>query len=104
MSGKKPVWVDEDAHAILKKYAKLTKTSMVEVASSLVLEKLSQLDPSSGLTTASPEAKPTQASSPSLKKPVAVNKPKSNKKRKTRRTLPDPNDTDVRYVGGIWLV
>lgn len=104
MSGKKPVWVDEDAHAILKKYAKLTKNSMVEVASTLVLEKLSQLDPSSGLTTEAAEEKPVRTAGPIVTKPVAVNKKSNAKKRKTRRELPDPNAADVRFVGGIWMV
>lgn len=38
--GKKPVWVDEDAHVILKEWATLTRQSMVDVASQLVLETL----------------------------------------------------------------
>lgn len=105
MSGKKPVWVDEDAHAILKAYARITKNSMVEVASSLVLEKLSQLDPSSGLTTSAAEpAAARSAAAPNTSKPVAVNAPKAAKKRKARPALPDFNAADVRFVGGIWMV
>lgn len=38
--GKKPVWVEEDAHVILKEWATLTRQSMVDVASQLVLETL----------------------------------------------------------------
>lgn len=104
MSGKKPVWVDEDAHAILKQYAKLTKASMVEVASNLVLEKLSQLDPSSGLQTAVASEAAPRAAAPMVQKPVAVNAPAAKGKRKQRANATDPTAADVRFVGGIWLV
>jgi hypothetical protein len=56
MSDKKPVWVDESAHAILKQYSKLTKESMVDVASRLVIDHLDDLDPASGLGGAEPKA------------------------------------------------
>lgn len=106
MAGKKPVWVDEDAHTILKQFARVTKNSMVDVASRLVLEKLSQLEPGAGLQPAEEEgveASPETAR-PSTAKPVALNAPKSTTKRRRQRTMPDPNDEDVRYVGGLWMV
>ena len=78
---------------------------MVEVASTLVLEKLSQLDPAAGLETeAEAEAGAEKSARPNVSKPVAVNRPQTTKKRKPRRKMPDPNDKDVRFVGGIWLV
>lgn len=106
MAGKKPVWVDEEAHLILKQYSKLTKTSMVEVASTLVLEKLSQLEPGAGLEqdAAEGETGSTATARPSVQKPVAVNAPQRTQKRRRKPTMPDPADGDIRYVGGIWLV
>jgi len=47
---KKPVWVDEEAHSILKAYAKLNGRSMLDMASELVLTRLADLDPEEGLT------------------------------------------------------
>ncbi len=106
MAGKKPVWVDEEAHIILKQFAKVTKNSMVDVASRLVLDKLSHLEPGAGLTTeVEPgEAAAAPAARPSMAKPVTVNAPQTTRKRRPLRTMPDPNDADVRYVGGLWLV
>ena len=105
MSGKKPVWVDEEAHTILKKYSKIIKTSMVEVASKLVLDKLGQLDPAAGLATS--EAAPSAAAPKAVaaaSKTVTISRPTAAPKRKAKRQLPDPNDANIRYVGGIWLV
>jgi hypothetical protein len=100
MSGKKPVWVDESAHAILKEYASLTKTSMVETASRLVLEKLSQLD-----VAAAAAAEAEASSGPiSVQKPVTVKATTTNRRRKARSTVTDLNSPDVRFVGGVWLV
>ena len=101
MSGKKPVWVDESAHAILKEYASLTKTSMVETASRLVLEKLSQLDVAAAAAAAEGEA---SGGSVSVQKPVAVKATTTNRRRKARSTVTDLNAPDVRFVGGVWLV
>ena len=47
---KMPVWVDEEAHGILKAYAKTQKQSMVSFASELILNRIDSLDPSSGLS------------------------------------------------------
>ncbi len=106
MAGKKPVWVDEDAHAILKIYAKLTKSSMVDVASKLVLRRLPELSPEAGLEAPAEPAAPAVGAKaePVHSKPVAVNPRKPAKKRRPAKVQPDPNDTNVRYLGGIWLV
>ena len=104
MAGKKPVWVDEEAHSVLKRYSKLVKASMVEVASSLVVEHLDTLSPEAGL-----EAAPAQSAAPqhldtarpTVTTPSTVKK-QSARKPKARR--PDPNDASTRFVGGIWLV
>ena len=81
MAGKKPVWVDEDAHAILKKFAKLTRNSMVEVASALVLDKLSQLDPASGLEPVSADPVVDLSRPQTIaQKPVSVNRSVSARK------------------------
>ncbi|MCB9519854.1 MAG: hypothetical protein H6700_11075 [Myxococcales bacterium] len=107
-AGKKPVWVDEDAHAILKQYSKLTKASMVEVASNLVLSRLHDLDPASGLVGAS-AAEPAStgaaaAAEPASNKPAPMLKPIEPLKRTSKRAVPNVNDNTIRYVGGIWLV
>jgi hypothetical protein len=99
MSDKKPVWVDESAHAILKEYAKLTKEPMVEVASRLVLDHLGDLDPNAGLSAASePRAAAIPAPEPnkraSLATPAAPPRP-----RPTRTEL-----DGTRFLGGVWLV
>jgi len=105
MAGKKPVWVDEDAHAILKKFAKLTRNSMVEVASALVLDKLSQLDPASGLEPVSADPVVDLSRPQTIaQKPVSVNRSVSARKPRPKREKLDPNDANVRFVGGIWLV
>ena len=104
MATKKPVWVDEDAHAILKRYAKLTKSSMVEVASRLVLDRLNDLSPDAGLTVpAEPEIAPKVAE-PVSNKPAPTPRPIQKATRKPRKPRPDPNDKNTRFVGGIWLV
>ena len=81
---KKPVWVDQEAHAILKAYSKLSKKAMVDVASELVLTRLGELSPDAGLqsTPAAPAKKTTKSSKPKLRK----------------------EDRTVRYLGGVWLV
>ncbi len=104
MAGKKPVWVDEEAHGVLKRYSKLVKSSMVEVASNLVLQNLENLDPEAGLEAApAAPAAPVQLDTarPTVTAPSTVEKQKS---RKPRRNRPDPHDANTRFVGGIWLV
>jgi hypothetical protein len=83
--GKKPVWVDEDAHAILKEWALLTRTSMVDAASALVLESLAGPPVASGdtligaeETSAAPAATPAPATAPAAspaEAPVATQAP-----------------------------
>jgi len=104
MATKKPVWVDEDAHAILKRYAKLTKSSMVDVASRLVLERLNDLSPDAGLTEPVEPAPAPVPAEPVSTKPAPVPRPIQQAKRKPRKPMPDPNDKNVRFVGGIWIV
>lgn len=98
MSDKKPVWVDESAHAILKQYSKLTKESMVDVASRLVLDHLDDLDPSSGLAGAeakapapAPEAAKRPARAPQA--PTPVQRPRVPKA-----------DGSNRFLGGVWFI
>lgn len=105
MAGKKPVWVDEEAHAILKKYSKLVKCSMVDVASKLVSERLGELDPDAGLGAPSSPAAAASVQ-PDTARPQATSKPSMSAK-KAARPRPrrhDPNDENVRFVGGIWFV
>lgn len=100
MAGKKPVWVDEDAHAILKAYSKLNKRSMLDIASDLVLNRLNTL-----LEEPKAEEAPVEevaaAPAPEVKEEVKV-KPEPRKKIKPVR--PSRDDGDVRYLGGVWLV
>ncbi len=104
MATKKPVWVDEDAHAILKRYAKMTKSSMVDVASRLVLSRLNDLSPDAGLTEPEEPAPAPVEVEPVSTKPALKPRPITPVKRKPRKPMPDPNDKNVRFVGGIWIV
>lgn len=123
-SGRKPVWLDEEAHLLIKEYAKLTKTSMTEITSQLVLEHVETLDggtasdstptatssasapsESAGASVGAPAAKavaaaPKAAAKPAPEAPKAkAEKPAEAPKRKRRA-----NTDGVRYLGGIWLV
>lgn len=97
MSDKKPVWVDESAHAILKQYSKLTKESMVDVASRLVIDHLDDLDPATGLgaepkvAAAAPEAAKRPARAPQAAIPAQ------------RPRLPKADGND-RFLGGVWFI
>jgi hypothetical protein len=100
MADKKPVWVDEDAHAILKAYSAITKESMVEIASRLVVDHLAELEAGFPAEAAAPAAaaaaEPAKAerSAPrAAARPIPVEPPRS-------RTEND----GVRYLGGVWLV
>ncbi len=107
MADKKPVWVDESAHTILKEYAKLTKLRMVDVASDLVLNHIETLlEPAN----AKP-AKAARAEEPSEPAPVPQTRVEAEPVRRAARPRPprkaprpNPDDTDVRYLGGVWLV
>ena len=91
MSDKKPVWVDEAAHAILKEYSKLTKESMVDIASRLVLDHLQDLDPASAggaeLMIGDGAPEPTEK------------RPRVAKARPAR-----VENEGIRFLGGVWLV
>jgi len=98
MSDKKPVWVDESAHAILKQYSKLTKESMVDVASRLVIDHLDDLDPASGLGGAEPKAAAPAAES--AKRPARAPQAAVPAQR-PRLPKADGND---RFLGGVWFI
>jgi len=108
MADKKPVWVDEDAHGLLKAYAKQIKKPMVEVASRLVLDRLDDLDneePAEEPAASTPEP----AEEPVAAAPVADPGARAARRRAARPapkrpTRPDPEDESVRYLGGVWLV
>lgn len=130
----KPVWVDEDAHRLLKSWAKAQKRPMVEVASELVLQRLGELDPSAGLITA-PEgeeeaeeteeteliadaapdapgntAPPTvtvareQGTADAPAAAEATSVDQSDRIEREVRPMHDANDRDRKFLGGIWLV
>lgn len=131
--GKKPVWVDEDAHVILKEWATLTRQSMVDVASQLVLETLGGaaaapapvVEQASVAQPVSREAAPV-VSTPVVAKapavvedgdqligadeaparvaaPVPAPTPAPAPRPEPRRREAPPSG-NVQYLGGIWLV
>ncbi|MFT4704196.1 MAG: hypothetical protein ACI81R_001892 [Bradymonadia bacterium] len=102
MSQKKPVWVDEEAHSILKRYSKLVKSAMVDVASRLVVERLNDLDPASGLETSAPAPAPVLDTARPQATAPASDRPKKPARAKAPR--PDLIDENTRFVGGIWIV
>lgn len=126
MSEKKPVWVDLDAHQMLKEYADLTKQSMVELASELVLNHLDELEsdaPPAAAPAAAPEAPapvaaPTPAPAPVAAAPAPApiafepivapepepeSAPTPARVEKPRRERREDDGT-IKYFGGVWLV
>lgn len=103
MSGKKPVWVDENAHAILKEYAQITKESMVDVASALVLQHLQSLSPEAGLP-AETESRGGGETSLASSNEMRAFAARPRKAAPARPRPVDGPDARVRYVGGIWVV
>ncbi len=126
--GKKPVWVDEEAHSVLKEWAGLTRTSMVDAASALVMESLAVGGQSGDLligadevaaaalapapaesapTTAAPAKTPAVASpaaQPAASTPTAAaNAPAPAPRKKRAQKTPAPG-TIKQHVGGVWLV
>jgi hypothetical protein len=125
--GKKPVWVEEEAHVILKEWAALTRISMVDVASQLVLENLRADGATEGLIgevaaaaapAPAPVAAPVAAAAeewigadeapvPAAPAPVAAPAPApapapmAARPERKREVIPTG---DVQYLGGIWLV
>ena len=88
MADKKPVWVDKQAHAILKAYARAQKISMVDVASKLVLERLTELTADAGLVSQNEKTDQT----------VPTAQARATSKRKATQ------GKNVRFLGGVWLV
>lgn len=119
-SDRKPVWLDEDAHLILKQFAKLEKTSMTEVTSQLVLDHLASLED------ASSEVAPVAVAPASEVEEVAVvEAPAAPEPARFVETAPDAplepprpeppapprrertqreDDGTTRYLGGVWLI
>lgn len=97
MADKKPVWVDEDAHAILKAYSAITKESMVEIASRLVLDHLAELEAGFASepapATVATESAPVERAARPAARAAYAEPPRSRAE----------ND-GVRYLGGVWLV
>lgn len=129
MAKKKPVWVDEDAHAILKHYSKLVKSSMVDVASDMVLSRLDELPADAGLSVpashaaaaakavAEPEAASVTPESikdtPDAGEVIATadSPPKIDEPESGRPERPSPSrgrkeqkEGETRFLGGVWLV
>lgn len=122
-SDRKPVWLEEDAHLILKQYAKLAKTSMTEVTSRLVLDHLTELDNASGAesqagATAVAAEAPAAVAAPAAPVETEVANRYVETSGDTRLEPPRPeppapprrergprkDDGEVRYLGGVWLL
>lgn len=118
---KKPVWLDDQAHTILKDFAKLLKKSATDVTSDLVVNYLHRLDePESVETTDAPKAAAPEPSTPSVQELIAdepapepsryVEAPAevlgSSRSADTavipkRERKPRQDDGQVRYLGGV---
>jgi hypothetical protein len=99
MANKKPVWVDEDAHGLLKAYAKQIKKPMVEVASRLVLDRLEDLEGAEASAEAAQAPAPTAEEAAAT--PVADPGARASRRRQARPapkrpTPPHPQDDSVR--------
>lgn len=115
MAKKKPVWVEEDVHAMFKRYAKLLGASMTDVASRVVLEKLDALDgdeqaPAPKVAKAS-ESKAEEASEDEVVIKTADAPPKTDAPEAATPEpvsqageLPEEKKGETRFLGGIWLV
>jgi hypothetical protein len=97
-SNKKPVWVDELAHGILKEYCTVAKRQMVEVATGLILDHLAALE--AGGSAPSAAAAPAE---PAPAAPAAAAAPSRKPSRPDPRPDSEPKGS-VRYLGGVWLV
>ncbi len=131
---KMPVWVDEEAHGVLKAFAKVKKQSMVSFASDLILNQIDSLDPAAGLSgedapapapvvaaepAAAPKAEAPKAAAPKAatttarkaEAPKKVSKAPAKKRPAAKQTARRPrkesvpaDDGTVRFLGGVWLV
>lgn len=122
----KPVWLDEEAHLILKQYARVLKSTMTEVTSQLVLDKIPLLDGATPVAAAPAAAAPAvtaapvaaaAAPTPAAAEPAAAARyietdantrlepPRPEPPAPPRRTRAPREKTDeVRYLGGIWVL
>ena len=124
-SDKKPVWVEEEAHAILKRYGSLVKKPMADVASELVLQHLSELSADGPSSSPAPAAEaavevaavpvavaevaaaptPAPAPEPSAEElAAAAAADEADARPARRRQRIDNEDTTIQYLGGVWLV
>lgn len=119
-SDRKPVWLDEDAHLILKQFAKFEKTSMTDVTSQLVLDHLASLEsgapaPSATAVIAAPVAAPAivveapaapeparfvETSPDTPLEPARPEPPAPPRRERVQRE----DDGTTRYLGGVWLM
>lgn len=122
-SGRRPVWLEEQAHLLIKQYAKLTKTSMTETTSQLVLNHLATLEGGSAPAEVAASAAEPKAAAPAKAAPApakatpekkapaakpAAKRPATKRRESTPTAGKDRASSDnqdgVRYLGGIWLV
>lgn len=117
MSERKPVWMDEEAHGILKTYSKLVKRSMADVTTELVMQHVDTLPEDAGLDASAPAAaerapvsESAPAAEPAAAKPAAAAKPKAkpapapSSTRKSSSQEKPAEEGGIRYLGGVWLV
>jgi hypothetical protein len=120
---KKPVWVDEEAHAILKEYAAMVNKPITDIANDLVLESLHLLDeaapaasepaptPVSATPTPTPVEPPAAEVADEAPAPVAAEAeapaappaPPAPPARRTPSARRD-EETAAHHLGGVWLV
>lgn len=118
---KKPVWLDDQAHTILKDYAKLVKKSATDVTSDLVLNYLHLLDSSDEVVAAASAAPAVEevvvAEAPDFEEEEETNEPSryvevSAEQLGSKRTYDTAvipkrerkqrqDDGSVRYLGGV---
>jgi hypothetical protein len=106
-SNKKPVWVDEVAHGILKDYSAAVRRQMVEVATQLILDHVTSGStvfsgpaPAVPASVAAPVAA-AEVAAPS--EPVVAAAP-PEKKKSARAERKQEEGGNLRHLGGVWLV
>lgn len=107
-SNKKPVWVDEVAHGILKDYSAAVRRQMVEVATQLILEHVSSgstvFAGPSPVVTATPTASVATAGAAADVAESAAPAPPPERKKPARAERKSEEGGNVRHLGGVWLV
>lgn len=126
-STKKPVWVDEESHAILKEYSARENRSITEIANDLVLEHLHTLDEAPSPVEVAPAAAPAPtppapepapavvaapvpapAAPAPAPEPVAATPAPAPPAPAPRKPAPRPrkegSEGTVNHLGGVWLV